>query len=102
MEAPHGPGAEAPVLHFFIPLYLSALLDPVVEPLEVHGGQLAQLDIPDGRDDMVLDIVAVVFCCVFLHCWLAVIFVPQPAPLGHCVLLSLDKVYLFAGFDGLL
>lgn len=37
-----------------------ALLEVVVKPLDLDGGQLVQRDVPNSGDDVVLDVVGVV------------------------------------------
>ncbi len=70
-------------------LYPARLLGLVVELLEVEGGELVQFDAADVGDHMVLDVAAVVFGGGVLHGGLAVVFIPEPAPVRDGVLTDL-------------
>ena len=102
MEAPHRSGAEASVFHTVILFHSSARFDLVVELLKFQCGQLTQFDITKGRGDVVLDVVAVILRRGFPDIWLAVILVPQSAPLRYCILFRLEHIDFLIFFDGLL
>ena len=67
MDAPHHSWTEAFVLEFWevFALNPSALLEAVVKPLDLNGGQLVQRDAANSRDDVVLDVVGVVLNRVY-------------------------------------
>ena len=82
VDAPHHSGAEAFVLEFrkIFALNSSALLEVVVKPLDLNGGQLVQRDAADSGDDVVLDVVGVIGFRVGTNTGLGVDLVPRPHP----------------------
>ena len=87
MDAAHHSGAETFVLEFgkILALNSTALLEVVVEPLDLNGGQLVQRDVPNSGYDMVLDVVGVVRLCVGSDARFGVDLVPCPHPRCHSV-----------------
>ena len=67
VDAPHHSGAEAFIPEFgeIFALNSSTLLEVVVKPLDLNGGQLVQRDVPNSGDDVVLDVVCVVLNRVY-------------------------------------
>ena len=82
VDAPHHSGAETFVLEFrkILALDSPALLEGVVKPLDLNGGQLVQGNISDSGDDVVLDVVGVVRLCVGPDAGFGVDLVPRPHP----------------------
>lgn len=62
MDAVDHPDAQALVLQLnvLVPLYSTVLLEIVVELLDLDRGELVQLDVPQFRDDVVVDVVQIV------------------------------------------
>ena len=87
VDAPHHSGAEAFIPEFgeIFALNSSALLEVVVKPLDLNGGQLVQGNISDSGDDVVLNVVGVVGFCVGADAGFGVDLVPCPYPQCHCV-----------------
>ena len=87
VDAAHHSGAETFVLEFgkILALNSTALLEVVVEPLDLNGGQLVQRDVPNSGYDMVLDVVGVVRLCVGSDARFGVDLVPCPHPRCHSV-----------------
>ena len=87
VDAPHHPGTETFVLEFrkIFALDSPALLEVVVKPLDLNGGQLVQRDVADSRYDVVLDIIGVVRFGVGPDAWLGVDLVPRFHPRTDCV-----------------
>ena len=67
MDASHHSGAEAFVPEFrkIFALNSPTLLEAVVKPLDLNGGQLVQRDAANSRYDVVLDVVCVVLNRVY-------------------------------------
>ena len=82
VDAANHSGAETFVLEFrkIFALDSSALLEVVVKPLDLDGGQLVQRDVPNSGDDVVLDVVGVVGFCVGPNAGFGVDLVPRPHP----------------------
>ena len=82
VDAPHHSGAEAFVLEFrkILALDSPTLLEVVVKPLNLNGGQLVQRDVPYSGDDVVLDVVGVVGFCVGTNARFSIDLVPRPHP----------------------
>ena len=82
VDAPHHSWTEAFVLEFrkILALNSSALLEVVVKPLDLNGGQLVQRDAADSGDDVVLNVVGVVGFRVGPDAGLSVDLVPRPHP----------------------
>ena len=70
----------------------STLLEVVVKPLDLDGGQLVQGNISNSGDDVVLDVVGVVGFGVGPDAGLGVDLVPRPHPRTDCVSASLGYV----------
>lgn len=62
MDAVDHPNAQALILQFdmLVPLHPTVLLEIVVELLDLDRGELVQLDVPQFRDDVVVDVVQIV------------------------------------------
>ena len=62
MDAVNPPDAQALILQFdmLVPLHPTVLLEIVVELLDLDRGELVQLDVPQFRDDVVVDVVQIV------------------------------------------
>ena len=82
VDASHHSGAEAFIPEFgkIFALNSSALLEVVVKPLDLNGGQLVQRDAADSGDDVVFDVVGVVGFRVGPDAGLGVDLVPRPDP----------------------
>ena len=67
VDAPHHSGTETGIFQWWevFALNSSALLEIVVEPLDLNGGQLVQRDVPNSGDDVVFDVVGVVLNRVY-------------------------------------
>ena len=100
VEAPHRPGAQAPVLHPLVFLHPAALFGFVVELLKIQGGELLQLNFADVGRDMVLNVAAVVFGGGVLDSGLAIVLVPEPAPFLHRVLTGFSHINFAAFLNG--
>ena len=87
VDAANHSGAEAFVLEFrkIFALNPSALLEVVVETLDLDGGQLVQRDAADSGDDVVLNVVRIVRFGVWPDAGLGVDLVPRFHPRCHCV-----------------
>ena len=66
VDAPHHSGAEAGIFQRreVFALNSSALLEVVVETLDLDGGQLVQRDVPNSGDDVVFNVVRIIRLCV--------------------------------------
>lgn len=62
MDAVDHPNAQALVLQLdvLVPLHPTVLLEIVVDLLDLDRGELVQLDVPQFRDDVVVDVVQIV------------------------------------------
>ena len=82
VDAPHHSWTEAFVLEFrkILALDSSALLEVVVETLDLDGGQLVQRDVPNSGDDVVFDVVGVIGFRVGANTGLGVDLVPRFHP----------------------
>ena len=87
MNAAHHPGAEAFVLEFreVFALDSPALLEGVVKPLDLDGGQLVQRNAANSGNDVVLNAVGVVRFCVGSDARLGVDLIPRFHPRTDCV-----------------
>lgn len=100
VDAPDGADAETLVGHPLVLFHPALPPGVVVELLEVQGGELVQLDVADAGHHMVLDVALVVRGGGVFDGGFAVVFVPEPAPLGHGVLPGLGHVYLLVFLHG--
>ena len=82
VDAPHHSGAEAFIPEFgeVFALNSSALLEVVVKPLDLNGGQLVQRNISNSGDDVVLNVVGVVGFGIWPDAGFGVDLVPRPHP----------------------
>ena len=87
VDAANHSGAEAFVLEFreAFALNPSTLLEVVVKPLDLDGGQLVQRDAADSGDDVVLDVVGVVRFGVGADAGFGVDLIPRFHPRTDCV-----------------
>ena len=94
VDAPHHSGAEAFIPEFgkIFALNPSALLEVVVKPLDLNGGQFVQRDAADSGDDVVFDVVGVVRFCVGTNARFSIDLVPRFHPRTDCVSASLGYV----------
>ena len=62
MDTVDHPNAQALVLQLdvLVPLHSTVLLEIVVDLLDLDRGELVQLDVPQFRDDVVVDVVQIV------------------------------------------
>ena len=67
-------------------------LEVIIEPLDLNGRQFVQHDFPDTWNDVVLNIVCVVFFCIWPDTRLGVNLIPCPLPQCHCVIPGLGDV----------
>ena len=82
VNASHHSGAETFVLEFrkILALDSPALLEVVVKPLDLNGGQLVQRNISNSGYDVVLDVVGVVRLCVGADARFSIDLVPRFHP----------------------
>ena len=87
LRTPHHPGTETFVLEFrkIFALDSPALLEVVVKPLDLDGGQLVQRDAADSGDDVVFDVVGVIGFCVGPDARFGIDLVPRFYPRTDCV-----------------
>ena len=101
MNTSDGLVAQSLVLHVLEPLDPPAGTHLIVEFLNVQRGQLFQRDFPDGRHNVVVNIVLVVECCGLPDIRLGVYFKPDLRPLSNGVLFILLNIQILCGLDGL-
>ena len=82
MDAVDHPDAQSLVLQFdvLVPLYAPVFLEIVVELLDLDRSELAQLDVPQLGDDVVVDVVQIVVLGVLPEPGLGVNLVPHRHP----------------------
>ena len=87
VDAPHHSWTEAFVLEFreVFALDSPALLEGVVKPLDLDGGQLVQRNAANSGNDVVLNAVGVVRFCVGSDARLGVDLIPRFHPRTDCV-----------------
>ena len=94
--------AETQIVHVFVPLHSAVRLRLIVEFLDLQRCERRQLDVPDARHDMLVDVVLVICRRGCADGWLCVVLVPELRPLAHRVVASLRDVDLFEFFHRLL
>ena len=103
MDAAYYSRTEAFVLqlNLVVTLDTSALLEVVVESLDLDCGQFLQFDTADAGDDVVVDVVLVVQFCVRTEPGFGVDLVPGGEPRCHCVVVRFGDIQLLTVSDGL-
>ena len=87
--------AETQIVHVFVPLHSAVCLRLIVEFLDLQRRKRRQLDVPDARHNMLVDVVLVIRRCGRADGWLGVVLIPELRPFTYCVIPALRHIDLF-------
>ena len=94
--------AETQIVHVFVPLHSTVRFRLVVEFLDLQRCERRQLDVPDARLDMLVNVVLVICRRGCSNGRLRVVPVPELRPLAYRVIPPLRHIDLFEFFHRLL
>ena len=87
--------AETQIVHVFVPLHSAVRFRLVVEFLDLQGCERRQLDVPDARHNMLVNVVLVICRRRCTDGWLRVVLIPELRPLANRVIPALRHINLF-------
>ena len=94
--------AETQIVHVFVPLHPTVCFRFIVKFLDLQRCERRQLDVPDARLDMLVDVVLVICRRGCADGWLCVVLILELRPLAHRVVAPLRHIDLFEFFHRLL
>ena len=94
MQPSDGLVAETQIAHIFVPLHSAVRFRFIVKFLDLQRRKCCQLDVPDARHDMLVDVVFVVCRRGRSDGWLRVVLVPELHPFPNRVIPALRHIDL--------